>query len=107
MSETYDLTTTAGLRAAAGKMKFPVAYLLAGPVGLLVAAASSLMPVSKDQQVKAVKKLLSEGRKQNVKRMKIKMSNDAAGEIGGGVEGCSVKIAGRVGDVVEMDVEYK
>ncbi len=107
MAKSFDLTTNGGVRAATGAMKIAVPWLLLGPVGALIRLAWSRMPVSRERQVETAQKLLEAGREQNVKRMKIKLSSEAAAEVGGGIKGWAVKVSGRVGDTVEVEAEYK
>ena len=112
MAEIYDLTTKDGLKEV-GKL-FGLTYLF-GPAGILAAWGISKLTKRKasnedktpyDDQVKAAKELIEAGKEKGVKKMKMKISKEAAGELGGTFKEIGAKVKGSLDKTVEVEIQF-
>ena len=109
MKNTYDLTTKEGLKNSLTYIKKNPNVIL-NPIGHLVYEGVKLALNSKNEvkkQVNIASEIIEKGKKEGVKKMKIKVSNQAGIDIQSSMEEFPLKCKIGSDGNMEIEVEYK
>jgi hypothetical protein len=105
MTNTYDLTTKEGLKNSLTYVKDNPLLLVSPAAHLIKLALNSKNEVEK--QVHVASEIIEKGKKEGVKNMKIKVSNQAGLDIQSSMKEFPIKCKVGSNGSMEIEVEYK
>lgn len=110
MSKTYDLTTKEGMKNSISYVKDNPSILINGPLVHFTTKAISSLLNSKEKvkkQVHIASEIIEKGKKEGVKSMKIKVSEQAGIDIQSTMKDLPIKCKLGSEGYMEIEVEYK
>ncbi len=101
----FDLTSKEGFKKALDFAKSDDLMLIINPIGWLVMKTFSPEKTT-EKQLEAIKEIIKEGKRQNVKKMKIKVSHNSGIDIASSLKELPIKVKFGNEACSEIEIEY-
>ncbi|TDD97319.1 hypothetical protein [Flavobacterium cellulosilyticum] len=101
----FDLTTKEGFKKAIDFVKSDDLLLLVNPISWLIMKTFSPEKTT-EKQLEAIKEIIKEGKNQNVKKMKIKVSHNSGIDIASSLKELPIKVKFGNEACSEIEIEY-